>query len=440
LKPSLSSAWLGTYAANGAILLCGLVSGVLSARLLAPDGRGALAAVLFWPQLITSLGLLSLPGAMIFRRGRPDGNRAAVAATGMWLALALSAIGALLGYLALPFLLREGSAASLAQAYLLAFVPFDFLALASLALDQGDMRFARYNLTRLLPSGVYLVGLLILWALDAVSVASLVWASWLGTTLTAVLCLYQSRDDLGVRPSLSEARRLVASGAQLHGAALLAVLLAQADRLVVVTFWDDATLGLYVIALSLAGAGLDVVTGAFNVLLLPRLAAARDLGAQRRIMGQTLRYTTLLLTAGTAVLLLMCPWLLPFLFGADYAGAVGICLVFLVAYLPTALLRVITYGLSGTGDWRPRIMAQALALGVFAAAVWPLAARLGVLGVPTALLIANTAALAYLLVFLRRRLALSSRECWGLSPTTVRHVWWHGRALIKIAWPVGANG
>ena len=136
----------------------------------------------------------------------------------------------------------------------------------------------------------------------------------------------------------------------------------------------------------------------------------------------------------------MCPWLLPFLFGADYAGAVGICLVFLVAYLPTALLRVITYGLSGTGDWRPRILAQALALGVFAAAVWPLAARLGVLGVPTALLIANTVAVAYLLAFLRRQLALSSRECWGLSPTTVRHVWWHSRALIKVAWPVGANG
>jgi O-antigen/teichoic acid export membrane protein len=293
------------------------------------------------------------------------------------------------------------------------------------------MRFARYNLTRLLPAGVYLLGLLLLWALDAVSVTSLVWASWLGTALTALVCLSQSRAELGGRPSLTEARRLVATGTRLHGAALLAVLLAQADRFVVVTFWDDATLGLYVIALTFAAAGLDVVTGAFNVLLLPRLAAARDTGAQRRIMGQTLRYATLLLTAGTAVLLLLCPWLLPFLFGDAYTGAVAICLVCLVAYLPSALLRVITYGLSGTGDWRPRIVAQVLALGGFAAAVWPLAARLGVLGVPTALLIANTAASAYLLVFLRRQLGLSSRECWGLSRTTVRHLWWHGRTLMK---------
>src|SRR5690606_32175035 len=66
----LSGAWLGTLATNLAILLCGLVSGILSARLLAPEGRGALAAVLFWPHLITSLGLCSLPAAVIFRRVR----------------------------------------------------------------------------------------------------------------------------------------------------------------------------------------------------------------------------------------------------------------------------------------------------------------------------------------------------------------------------------
>jgi O-antigen/teichoic acid export membrane protein len=431
LSAKLSSAWLGTSATNTAILLCGLATGVLSARLLAPDGRGALAAVLFWPQLITSLGLLSLPGAMIFRRARPDVDRAAVAATGAWLALGLSAIGALVGWLLLPFLLRHSSAGSLAQLYLLAFVPFAFLALTLLALDQGDMRFARYNLVRLLPSGVYLVGLLLLWRLDAVSVASLVWASWLGTAVTAAVRLCHSRDALRARPSLSEARRLVAFGARLHGAALLAVLLAGADRFVVVTFWDDASLGLFVVALTLATAGLNVVTGAFNVLLLPRLAAARDTEAQRRIMGETLRYVSLLLTVGTAVLLLLCPWLLPFLFGDAYTGAVGVCLVLLVAYLPTALRQVIVHGLSGTGDWRPRVLAEGLALVTFVVVVWPLSEILGLLGIPTALLIANSIALAYLLVFLRRRLQLSSPECWGLSLTTARQVWWHGRALVK---------
>jgi enterobacterial common antigen flippase len=431
LKSNLSGAWLGTVVASGAILLSGLATGVLTARLLEPQGRGVLAAVLFWPHLITSLGLLSLPSAMIFRQGRPDADRAAVAATGAWLALGLSALAALAGFLLLPLLLRQSSAGPLAQLYLLAFVPFNFLALALLALDQADMRFARYNLVRLLPSGVYLVGLLVLCALDAVSVAAFVWASWLGTAVTALVRLYHSRDVLRARPALSEARELLAFGARLHGAALLAALLAGADRFVVITFWDDASLGLYVVALTLATAGLNVVTGAFNILLLPRLGDARDAAAQRRIMGETLRYVSLLLTAGTAVMLLLCPWLLPFLFGAAYAGAIGLCVVLLLAYLPMALCQVIIHGLSGTGDWRPRILAQGLALAAFVVVVWPLAEMLGLLGIPTALLIADSLALAYLLVFLRRQLQLSSRECWGVSLTTLRHVLWQGRALLK---------
>jgi enterobacterial common antigen flippase len=431
LKSHLSSIWLGTLATNAAILLCGLATGVLSARLLAPEGRGVLAAVLFWPHLITSLALFSLPVATLFRRGRPDVDRAAIAATAAWLALGLSAIGALAGCLALPFLLRGSAAGPLAQLYLLMFLPFNFLALALLALDQGDLRFFRYNLTRLLPPAVYLVGLLVLWALGAVSVAACLWASWLGTAATAVVRLHGSRHALRARPSLSEARRLLAFGARLHGAGVLAVLLATADRFVVVTFWDDRSLGLYVVALTLATAGLNLVTGAFNVLLLPRLVQASDAAAHRRIMGETLRYVSLLLSAGTAVLLLLCPWLLPLLFGDAYGGAIGLCLVLVVAYLPMALCQVIIHGLSGTGDWRPRILAQGLALGTFAALVWPLAGLLGLLGIPTALLVADSLALAYLLGFLRRRLQLSSPECWGLSLATVRHVWGQGRALMK---------
>jgi enterobacterial common antigen flippase len=430
-SPKHSTAWLGTLATNGAILLCGLATGVLSARLLAPEGRGALAAVLFWPQLITALGFLSLPAAMVFRRSRPDADPAALAATGAWLALGLSAIGALAGWLLLPFLLQQSQAAALARLYLLAFVPVHFLALALLALDQGELRFARYNLVRLLPSAVYLAALLVLWALDAASVASLVWASWLGTALTAALRLCLCPKLLRARPSLAEARALLGFGARLHGAALLAALLAQADRFVVIAFWDDASLGLYVVALTLATAGPNMITGAFSTLLLPRLAAAGNIEARREIMGQTLRYATLLLTAAAAALLLVCPWLLPFLFGAAYAGATGICALLLLAYLPTALRLIIVHGLSGTGDWRPRILAEGVALAVFAGAVWPLAARLGLPGVPVALLLANGVALAYLLLVLRRRLALPSRECWGLSLTTARHVWWHGRALMK---------
>ena len=223
---------------------------------------------------------------------------------------------------------------------------------------------------------------------------------------------------------MSEARRLLAFGARLHGAALLAVLLAVADRFVVVTFWDDASLGLYVVALTLATAGLSLITGAFNVLLLPRLALARDVAAQRRIMG---RDAALRLAAADRRHRASCCSSAPGCCRSCSAtptparSASASCS--LVAYLPMALRQVIVHGLCGTGDWRPRIVAQALALAAFAALVWPLAALLGLLGIPTALLVADVIALAYLLGFLRRQLHLPRPSAGACAPTTVRHVW-----------------
>ena len=155
---------------------------------------------------------MSLPAAVIFRRARPDIDRATVAVTGAWLALGLSALGALVGCLALPFLLREAASASLAQAYLLAFVPLNLLALALLALDQGDMRFARYNLTRLLPSAVVPAALLIA---NSVSLAYLL------AVLRRQLAL-SSRECWGL--SLTTARQVWWHGrALLRGAGPVAV-------------------------------------------------------------------------------------------------------------------------------------------------------------------------------------------------------------------------
>ena len=326
-------------------------------------------------------------------------------------------------------LLPRATSGALAQLYLLAFLPFHFVALTLLALDQGDLRFTRYNLVRLLPSYVYLASLLTLWALDAVSVPALVWATWLGTAITALARLYQARHALRVRPSACEARSLLALGTRFHGAALLGALFAQADRFVVLTFWDDASLGLYVVAVTLAGAGLNVVAAGFNVTLLPRLAAADSIEARRQIMGQTLRYAMLLLTAGTMTLLLLCPWLVRFLFGHAYAGATGICIVLLLGYVPTALRQVITNGLCGTGDWRPRIVAESTTLAVFGLSVWPLAHWLGLEGVPASLLVANVVSLLYLLGHLRARWGLRLRDCWGLDQATILSVLARGHAL-----------
>jgi len=433
MSRSFVQIWTGTFAANGIILLCGIATGILSARLLEPEGRGALAIVLFWPSIIAAVGILSLPTAVVYARGRSAADRGAASASAIWLSLALAVICMGVGYIGIPSVLDEPGLQKLAQYYLLAFVPFNFFALTLLAIDQSDMRFLRYNLLRLTPSIIYLFGLMVLWAADAVRVSTVIWAVLLGTILTVLIRLSIEHRSICTRPSIFEGRAILHAALRFHGGTFLALLFTHADRFVVITFWDRSTVGLYAVAFTLATAGLTTVSAAFRELLFPRLAEAQNLADQRRLISQTLRYAMLILTLGTGAFAGIAPWLLPFLFGKAFAGAVDICIVLLVAFVPTALRDIITKGLRGTGDWLPCVIAEGLSLTTFILAVWLLASSLDVLSVPVALLIANSASLIYLMCVLRRRFDLTLRACWGFNRLTIKQILVHIKYAMNSA-------
>ena len=259
------------------------------------------------------------------------------------------------------------------------------------------MRFFRYNLTRLLPSGVYLVGMLVLWALDAASLAAFVWASWLGTALTALLRLYQNREALCGRPALSEARRLLAfrrpsprrraaRGPARGGRPLR----------------RHHLLGRHEPRPLCRGAdACDRRTEPDHQRLQhPAPAAPRPDQGRRGATadpGETLRYVSLLLSVGTAVLLVVCP-LAP-------AVPVRRRLRRCDRPVPRAPAGVSADGAApghhprALRHWRLASAHPGGRPGArdFAALVWPLAHLLGLLGIPTALLVADVIALAYLL-------------------------------------------
>src|SRR5580658_2961423 len=67
---SQSSPWVFTFLTNALILAFGTFTGILTARLLHPEGRGALAAVLFWPEILAGVGICGLNEALVYRIGQ----------------------------------------------------------------------------------------------------------------------------------------------------------------------------------------------------------------------------------------------------------------------------------------------------------------------------------------------------------------------------------
>jgi O-antigen/teichoic acid export membrane protein len=119
----------------------------------------------------------------------------------------------------------------------------------------------------------------------------------------------------------------------------------------------------------------------------------------------------------------LLPWIVPFLFGAAFGGAIAPALVLCVACTFSALKGLIIQSLQGLGEGGAGFVAVFISIGVFLAAVWPLGHPLGLVGVGIAMGLGNLAALGYLILQLQKRFNLRLYDLWGLSQGTAREVW-----------------
>jgi len=406
--------------ANGLILGCGVLTGVLAARLLQPQGRGALAAVIFWPQLVASLGTLSFNEAATYQIGRSPDDADTVAASAIRLGAGLSVLTAVITVLMLPILM--GPARQnwwlLASVYAAVFIPANMLSRAVLSWEQGRLRFSAYNGFRLAGPVLYLAGLLALWLADLITVGHVVLVSLAAVSTVSVVQLARARSLVRLKVSRDAIQRLFRQGLSFHGATALMILSVQADRIVVLAVFDDVTIGYYVVAFAVASLGLAAIGMAFHTVLLPVLSRS---SADQRVdlFARGLRAAMLILVATTLVIALAAPTLIVVLFGLAYAPAGGLATLLSLALCLVALRNVAVLSLRGLGDARGGLVAELISLVTFTLVCVPLALHLGPRGMALAITIAAMPSLAFLVYHLKTTYDLPAASMWGLRPATV---------------------
>lgn len=407
---SLARAWSTTVGTNAIILLFGIATGIIAARLLGPADRGLFAVVVFWPGLLVGLGNLSLNESIVFRIHKSVVERRRFLSTVTALSFGLTVPVMICGALLLPFLLgpERSEVWPLAMAYLFAFVPVNLVMATLLAIDQAECRFSRYNFSRLFPPGIYLLSVLLLWTVGAISVATVVWATWLGTALTTCVRLWIWRQHLLAHPIWREAKALLRQGVLFHGTTVIMLLSSQADRLIVIRFFGDTDIGQYVVALTIATTGLGLVTNSVHTVLYPLLAAEPMRARAQDRLRLGLQRSTLLLVASSILAIVLIPHLLPLLFGTAYAPAIATAVFLVLAYVPLALRQIIVRCLRAFGDARSGLLVESIALVSFLLLL-PFTYVVGLIGIPLALAGANVVGLAVVCVQLQRHHQISTR-------------------------------
>lgn len=424
--------WVTTFITNGSVLLIGMGSGVLTARLLLPEGRGELATVLFWPVFFQGVGLLGLKEAITRRISSSAAKIQVVAATGTWLAVGYAALTSVIGYFVLPDLLGKNHEDLIAPArwYMLILLPFAFIALSLRSADQGRLNFAWHNTLVVGVPAVYVVALCVLWSTGSFTVENVVWANLVGVVAVATLRMVLAWRWLLRLPCAAEARQLLVTGLRFYLTAMVMLIGTQADRMVLVTFWDNASIGLYSIAATVASTGIGALSNSFQTIVFPHMGRLCDERACREYLSRQLRYAMILLSGLAALIMGLAPWVVPLIFGDGFKDAVYPTIALTLALVPFSLRQILIAALRGLGEARPGTASELIALVAFALLIWPLAGVFGLTGLPLALLAANSLSIAYLFRYMNNRLLLRIADWWGLNLDTAMQLVRIGRHYV----------
>ncbi|WP_282189010.1 glycosyltransferase [Azospirillum sp. SYSU D00513] len=248
----------------------GLLTGLIVARILGPDGRGALTAVLTAPQLLGWLFGMGCGKAVTFFLSRDRTIGAKLLSSWVVILLPVGLAAVPLADLLLPSLLAAQSEETLVVARL--YAPIILLSLLTellFGLILGDQNFKAYNALRLLQPAGTVVAYLLLWQAGRFDVAGAVLAqafmSLVVFVLAGVLCLRRH----GVAwPDYDLGRRSLWYALRVHGGVISGVVTQRFDLMIMPAFLAASSVGLYAVSTNIAWI-LITIFGSLATIVMP---------------------------------------------------------------------------------------------------------------------------------------------------------------------------
>ena len=309
----------------------GFITVLLVARYLGPDGFGTLSYATSLVALFGIAGHLGLHGLVVREIVKQPELRAETLGTAAFLKF----LGVVVGYLALLM-------------YAVAFegpgtASFALIAIAGAALlfapiDVVDYWFnafvqARYVSIARLSAQLAFVGLTLLFVFRGADVVMFAIPYLLQASVAAIVLLLLFRAKANIRLSAwrfdgRHARELLKQGWVIYLASFFAVIYLKIDQVMLRWLADSAEVGVYAVAARLSEVWYFIPT-AIVASVFPKLIDLRasDKASFTHRLQQLFDVLAVLGMAIAILVTLLAPWLIPWIFGVDYAGSAAILVI-----------------------------------------------------------------------------------------------------------------
>jgi O-antigen/teichoic acid export membrane protein len=409
-RPPLSSVVARLAAANLALTAVTLLTAPLQARVLGPAGRGELAAILVplgLAPIVLSLGL----GTYAFRATAVGARVGTLIGTIGTLLVLLGVLGAAAGTLVAEFV---GNGRPVVETWVMvgfALLPVGLLNIFLADIAGGLERWGTVVAVRLVLPAALLVGIGGLYITGELTVASAAVVAIVGGTLPALFLIPGIREFRPLRFDGAIAKEAIPFGLKAWAAGLGSLVNVRVDQLLMTRMVDSSELGLYVIAVATAGILVTPLATGLAGGTMPRFAT----GSIDLVAG-VLRATLLGVLVISIGVALGAPVLVPLVFGSEFAEAVPMVWVLLLAGFPLAGTVVLSTAIVSCGRPGYAAWAELLALGITVPGLFLLLPHFGGVGAALVSLLAYVASFAMLTVIARRQLGARVYDLFVIRP------------------------
>jgi O-antigen/teichoic acid export membrane protein len=383
----------------------GIVTGVLTARLLLPKGKGELTAVLLWYGLFSNLGNVGMPHAVIYYSGQYEDDLGKAYGTAVLIGLLQGVVVSLAGFVSIEYILSSYSADVIGVGRILFLMaPIFFVGSYSLRSIQGVGDFVYWNVFRLSQPLIYLFSILLFWISDTLTVTNTIYGYILSNGFLLLLSGgYMLTHIRRLHVDCKLLRDYFTYGVRNWLAGMAGKANARLDQAIISTVLSAESLGLYRIAVS-STRPIQTISKGFSRVILSEVARSKEDGFTK-IKRYLLVAAGLLLVAAT-IGVLSLPYVLPFVFGAEYTSAVPSARILCAASAVMGIKSILYNGIRGMGNPEYPLLGEVSSLAVTGGGLWLLLPRIGIEGAAISSLLAyGAASLVVYRLGLRRKVA-----------------------------------
>jgi len=381
----------------------GLISGLLTPRLLGPHGRGELAAIILWPLALMLFCSAGTSRATVFFAAKHRENVSTVASTCLILGTAQSLLVVLVGLAVIPVALRSHGAETVKWSLIfLCSVPILRTVDLLRSLFLGTLNVKWYNVSLVIPSACYALSIAVLFFLKFASIPMIIVCQLAGYAMTAWLALQVVKRKLqpSWQPDRIMMKGLLRYSFKGYFGETTSFMNQRLDQLLISLFLPSAQLGIYVAAVAITD-GLLILPRGIGIVTLAAGSNSETAGALR-VLRRSILLTFLWLAPASGALWVLSPIIIPRLFGAAFGLSVLPCRILILGSCAMGFGTVLSEWARSVN--RPEIpsYAELLGLVVTVSLMALLLKPYGIAGAAVASSVAYTATLIFAAVFLFR--------------------------------------